>query len=198
MGTVPPGAGSYYRPFSPTPGGPTMPRTAALLASALLALAGGSARADVTVTMNAAGPGGVGDTLGTVTLRETPKGVLIQPALEGIEPGVHGFHLHQNPDCAVAEVDGKPTPAGAAGGHYDPQETGTHRGPYDDSGHRGDLPALYAEPTGAVRLPVLAPHVALSDFAGRALMVHAGGDTYADEPKLGGGGARIACGVVPK
>jgi Cu-Zn family superoxide dismutase len=28
-------------------------------------------------------------------------------------------------------------------------------------------------------------------------MVHAGGDNYADEPqKLGGGGARVACGVA--
>jgi Cu-Zn family superoxide dismutase len=30
-------------------------------------------------------------------------------------------------------------------------------------------------------------------------MIHEGGDNYADEPKpLGGGGARIACGVVEK
>ena len=29
-----------------------------------------------------------------------------------------------------------------------------------------------------------------------SLMIHAGGDTYADEPHLGGGGARMACGVV--
>jgi hypothetical protein len=29
-------------------------------------------------------------------------------------------------------------------------------------------------------------------------MIHEGGDNYADAPKpLGGGGARIACGVIP-
>jgi Cu-Zn family superoxide dismutase len=29
-------------------------------------------------------------------------------------------------------------------------------------------------------------------------MIHAGGDNYSDEPApLGGGGARVACGVVP-
>jgi Cu-Zn family superoxide dismutase len=29
-------------------------------------------------------------------------------------------------------------------------------------------------------------------------MIHAGGDNHADHPeKLGGGGARIGCGVVP-
>ena len=32
---------------------------------------------------------------------------------------------------------------------------------------------------------------------GRALMIHANGDNYSDIPKkLGGGGARVACGVV--
>jgi len=32
---------------------------------------------------------------------------------------------------------------------------------------------------------------------GHALMIHQGGDNYADTPeKLGGGGARAACGVV--
>jgi Cu-Zn family superoxide dismutase len=29
-------------------------------------------------------------------------------------------------------------------------------------------------------------------------MIHEGGDNYSDQPKpLGGGGARIACGVIP-
>ena len=42
------------------------------------------------------------------------------------------------------------------------------------------------------------PRLKLADIHGKALMIHAGGDNYADEPKpLGGGGARIACGVVP-
>ena len=37
----------------------------------------------------------------------------------------------------------------------------------------------------------------LGQLAGKALMIHAGGDNYSDEPKpLGGGGARVACGVI--
>ncbi|HAQ86214.1 MAG TPA: superoxide dismutase [Cu-Zn] SodC1, partial [Pseudomonas sp.] len=37
----------------------------------------------------------------------------------------------------------------------------------------------------------------LGDLKGHALMVHEGGDNYSDEPKpLGGGGARVACGVI--
>jgi len=39
--------------------------------------------------------------------------------------------------------------------------------------------------------------LSLADFEGKALMIHAGGDNFSDTPKpLGGGGERIACGVV--
>ena len=38
----------------------------------------------------------------------------------------------------------------------------------------------------------------MNDLYGRALVIHAGGDNYSDSPEpLGGGGARLACGVVP-
>jgi Cu-Zn family superoxide dismutase len=37
----------------------------------------------------------------------------------------------------------------------------------------------------------------VSGIRGKALMIHAGGDNYSDRPApLGGGGARIACGVI--
>lgn len=36
-----------------------------------------------------------------------------------------------------------------------------------------------------------------ADLTGGAIVIHAGGDNYSDSPdKLGGGGARVACGVV--
>ena len=36
-----------------------------------------------------------------------------------------------------------------------------------------------------------------AELKGKALMIHEAGDNYADEPKpLGGGGGRIACGVI--
>jgi Cu-Zn family superoxide dismutase len=44
---------------------------------------------------------------------------------------------------------------------------------------------------------VLAPRLKVRDVKNRALMIHAGGDNYSDQPAaLGGGGARIACGVA--
>ena len=37
----------------------------------------------------------------------------------------------------------------------------------------------------------------MNEIKGRALMIHAGGDNHSDHPApLGGGGARMACGVI--
>ncbi|HDI6039899.1 TPA: superoxide dismutase family protein, partial [Escherichia coli] len=36
------------------------------------------------------------------------------------------------------------------------------------------------------------------EINGRSLMIHIGGDNHHDHPEpLGGGGARIACGIIP-
>ncbi len=46
------------------------------------------------------------------------------------------------------------------------------------------------------KLTILAAFAVLFG-AGRSIMIHAGGDNYSDTPaRLGGGGARVACGVV--
>ena len=87
-------------------------------------------------------------------------------------------------------------PALAAGGHYDPADSRRHGPPWGD-GHLGDLPALYVDAKGNANQPVLAPRLKMEDLASRSLMVHAGADNYADQPApLGGGGARVACGVI--
>lgn len=125
--------------------------------------------------------------LGRVMFTETPYGVLIQPELSGLTPGLHGFHLHQHPNCGDM--------GNHAGGHFDPQNTQSHQGPYG-KGHLGDLPVLYADVQGEANLTTLAPRLRLSDLKGLTLMVHAGADTYSDNPSMGGGGARLACGVI--
>ncbi|MCD5362839.1 superoxide dismutase family protein [Chromobacterium aquaticum] len=134
---------------------------------------------------------------GSVQIEDTPYGALLTPNLAKLPPGVHGFHVHEKASCAPSVgANGTITPAGAAGGHWDPDKTGAHAGPYGQ-GHKGDLPALYVGADGKATYPVLAPRLKAADFAGHALMVHAGGDNHSDHPlPLGGGGARVACGVV--
>lgn len=166
------------------------------LVAILLSLSAASVYADIVVPMNLVDEKGVGASVGQVTISESKYGLVFTPSLQGLSPGIHGFHLHQNASCEPKEKDGKMIAAGAAGGHYDPAATNVHGTPWGD-GHLGDLPPLYVEANGAVNQAVLAPRLKLSDLQGRALMIHAGGDNHSDHPAaLGGGGARISCGVI--
>jgi Cu-Zn family superoxide dismutase len=152
--------------------------------------------AEVVVQMNLITEQGIGKSIGTVTISEGPGGLVFTPQLTDLAPGVHGFHVHQNADCSMGRKDGKPVAGLAAGGHFDPAKTGKHEGPHG-KGHLGDLPVLTVGADGRAVTPVTAPRLKLADVHGRSLMIHAGGDNYADQPApLGGGGARVACGMI--
>ncbi|APC97494.1 superoxide dismutase family protein [Francisella frigiditurris] len=128
------------------------------------------------------------DSIGYIEIEPSKYGVIFIPNLHNVPTGYHGFHLHVNSDCGNKGMN--------AGGHYDPDSTGKHEGPYAN-GHLGDLPVLYADNNGNVTSPVLAPRITINDLHNHSLMIHAGGDNYSDSPeKLGGGGARLACGIV--
>ena len=169
-----------------------------LLASNLISVLVTSASfAEMSVDIYATNAEGQGEMLGTVSVMDSEFGLLLTPTLQGLEPGLHGFHVHTNPACEAAEKDGKMVPGLAAGGHFDPAATGAHKGPYDNSGHLGDLPPLYVMADGSASTPMLAPRLKEADLQGRSLMIHASGDNFSDQPEaLGGGGARMACGVV--
>ena len=167
-----------------------------VLIAAWLLAANAAIGAERTVTVHMVDAKGVGPAVGSVRIAETRYGLAFYPALKGLPPGLHGFHVHENPSCASVERDGVSVPALAAGGHLDPQATKQHGEPWGD-GHLGDLPALYVAGDGSATNPVLAPRLKLADVLNRSLMVHAGGDNHADHPApLGGGGARVACGVI--
>lgn len=128
--------------------------------------------------------------IGSIIATDTRYGLLLIPNLHDLPPGLHGFHLHAKPSCSH---HGK-----SAGDHWDPLKTGVHLGPYTDKGHLGDLPVLMVNEKGIADVPVLAPRLKVKNLHGHALIIHSGGDNYADVPeKLGGGGQRIACGIVP-
>ncbi|MGI8967336.1 MAG: superoxide dismutase [Cu-Zn] SodC [Limisphaerales bacterium] len=151
---------------------------------------------DLVIHIRLLTPEGTGKEIGTITARDGPYGLILTPQLTDLTPGIHGFHVHEHPNCGPASKDGAPVPGLAAGGHYDPKGTGKHEGPYG-KGHLGDLPPMIVGEDGKATLPLLAPRLKVSDLKGRSLIIHAGGDNYSDKPKpLGGGGARVAGGVV--
>jgi Cu-Zn family superoxide dismutase len=168
---------------------------AALLASAPALAASGPK--PIKVPVNLIDTTGVGKPVGTITISETADGLVFATNLKGLPPGEHGFHLHEKGSCAPADKEGKATAGQSAGGHFDPDATKVHKGPAG-GGHKGDLPKLEVSEKGTSTAKLKAAGLKLSDVEGKALMIHEGGDNYADAPKpLGGGGARIACGVVP-
>ena len=129
-----------------------------IAASLLLASTAAQANEMLDVEMHKVSVDGVEESIGTVSLESTEHGLLLTPSLTDMEPGVYGFHVHQNASCDPAENDdGEMTAAQAAGGHYDPEETDTHLGPYGE-GHLGDLPVLTVNEDGEANLPVCWHH----------------------------------------
>ena len=169
----------------------------ALTFLSLLFLLATVARAEsVSATLYLATDKGAGAEIGTVTFSDEKEGIRITTDLKGLPPGKHGFHVHEKPDCSPMEKDGKIGNALAAGGHFDPDKTGKHLGP-GGGGHKGDLPVLTVGGDGTDKETLLVKGVKATDFKNHALMIHEGGDNYADTPApLGGGGARIACGII--
>lgn len=147
----------------------------------------------LTIKMQILGEQGNTDA-GEVVATQTPYGVAFFPNLKGLESGLHGFHIHENADCGATDKG----LGMKAGGHWDPENTANHSFPWDDNGHKGDLPALFVDKDGNATNPVLAPKIKdLSEIKNHALMIHFGGDNHSDHPAaLGGGGARMACGVI--
>lgn len=167
------------------------------LGLSLSLLAGGVARADqATAAMHLISAEGIGQAVGSITFTDSPDGLKVAFSVRGLPPGDHGIHVHENASCAPAEKDGQMVAGLAAGGHYDPGHTGRHEGP-NGQGHLGDLEVMSVDASGLDTEITTAKRLRVSDVRGHAVVIHAGGDNYADTPQpMGGGGARIACGII--
>ena len=175
-------------------------RFAGLTAVALACGPMAEAATSLKIPMSTVNAEGIDKPIGRIVAVDTPDGVRLTPALRDLPPGAHGFHIHEKPSCEAApdpDKAGAMAPAFGAGGHLDPGKSGKHEGPAG-TGHKGDLPVLVVAANGKATKAVVAPHLKLADLSGHAVMIHAGGDNFSDQPvKLGGGGGRIACGVAP-
>lgn len=131
-----------------------------------------------------------GEPVGTVTLEDTPHGVLMHAKLTNLPAGTHGFHIHAVGKCEP--------PFDSAGGHFNPLEAEhgfrSTRGP-----HPGDLPNIHVPESGVLEIEIMASEVRfdddLFDDDGSAIVIHAGPDDYETDP-AGDAGPRIACSVI--
>ncbi|SPX19460.1 superoxide dismutase [Escherichia coli] len=64
------------------------------LAILALVVATGAQAASEKVEMNLVTSQGVGQSIGSVTITETDKGLEFSPDLKALPPGEHGFHIH--------------------------------------------------------------------------------------------------------
>jgi Cu-Zn family superoxide dismutase len=155
----------------------------------------GDMQNQIVAQVNRVSAAGIEKSIGTVTFSDSNQGLVIIPDLSGLAAGNHGFHIHEYGSCAPGKKDGKIGAAIAAGEHYNP--TNVHHGT-PMNGHLGDLPVLMVKTNGQAMTPVLAPRLNLADVRGRTIVIHMAGDNYSDKPlPAGGGGDRIACGVIP-
>ena len=140
--------------------------------------------------------GGIGKEIGTLERSDTEAGLRVRRAWPAYRQAttVSMFTLIRIAVPVTRQTANQRPAWGLAA--ISPANTGKHLGPLGE-GHKGGLPALTVDADGKATQDVLAPHLKVSDVKGHSIMIHVGGDNYSDQPApLGGGGARIACGVA--
>jgi Cu-Zn family superoxide dismutase len=173
------------------------PLVATLAAAALAACAPAPV---VTLGQTAEAPivAARGAEIGRARLTEATRGVFIVLEFnqDALEPGQHGVHFHEHGTC---EDDGFQ----ASGSHVGHAEGG--HGLLNPQGPEpGDLPSLFAPPSGGFTVELFSPFLTLGqhvrdrasilDADGAALIIHANHDDQTSQP-IGGAGARVACAV---
>ncbi len=143
-----------------------------------------------------------GSAVAKVRLVERRNGkVVVRVRARGLEPGFHGFHVHEKGLC-------EPRDFTSAGGHH--KRDGQAHG-----AHAGDMVPLLGTGDGKARAEFVTDSFQIGELVagdGSAIMIHTGRDNLANIPtrytsgnaagpdeetlKTGDSGSRLACGVV--
>lgn len=151
-----------------------------------------------------------GDRVGKVKFEGGRHGTVVKVTLHDVTVGLdqfHGIHLHANDSGAPCDPAATPGPFTNVGGHWNP--TGALHG-----GHAGDLPSIQILADGSGKARSVTGRFDPADIDGRAVILHAGPDNFANipsryvtgEPQVAGpdtatngagdAGGRIACGII--
>ncbi|XP_035392548.1 copper chaperone for superoxide dismutase isoform X2 [Electrophorus electricus] len=119
---------------------------------------------------------------------------LIDGAIDGLDPGLHGLHVHEYGDLTQDCT--------SCGEHYNPFGK-QHGGPEDKERHVGDLGNIVAAADGRATFRLEDSQLKVWDVIGRSLVVDSGEDDLGkgDHPlssKTGNSGERLACGIIAR
>ncbi len=130
---------------------------------------------------------------GELALTADQGAVRVTGQLTGLKPGSeHAVHIHEKGDCSAPD-------ASSAGEHFNPTQQ-PHGNPDVPEHHAGDMYNIRADDKGSAQVDNRAMGAtlrdgAVTDVAGKAVVVHEKPDDYKTQPS-GGSGARIGCGVI--
>ncbi|WP_293676312.1 superoxide dismutase family protein [uncultured Phenylobacterium sp.] len=164
-----------------------MRRLLIAFAAALTASAAVAQPASVTAELK----NSAGQTVGSVTLTEAPKGVLMRIEAKGLSAGWHGLHLHAKGDCSKSDFT-------SAGPHVHGSATAVHGLLNPQANEPGDLPNIHAGQDGMAAGEMFSTEVTLKglrDADGSAVIIHLNADDHMTQP-IGNAGARVACAVI--
>jgi Cu-Zn family superoxide dismutase len=151
-----------------------------------------------------------GNKVGTVRFEGDEQGTNVKVTLRGITTGTnafHGIHLHVNDPVAPCDPLAPQGPFTNVGVHWN-LTGGVH------GAHTGDLPSVLVQADGTATARSVSGRIDPSLIAGRAVILHALPDNFANVPMrystgtppvtgpdastnaTGDAGGRIACGVI--
>lgn len=140
-----------------------------------------------TCTLEPIGESGVE---GSLNFKQDGETVMITGTITGLEPGKHGFHVHESGDLSDKQA-GK-----SAGGHFNPMDK-PHGKPSDEQRHIGDLGNIEANEEGVAEVDMEDTVISLNGphtIVGRSIVVHEGADQFTQP--TGDAGGRVAFGVI--
>ncbi|KAH8397298.1 hypothetical protein KR215_011919 [Drosophila sulfurigaster] len=130
------------------------------------------------------------------TIAAQQAGVVVDGVVDGLEPGLHGLHIHESGDVSQG--------CASVGGHYNPRQS-PHGSPEaaTTQRHAGDLGNIRANEAGRATFRFVDPSLEMWDIIGRAVVITAKADDFgrggnAQSLIDGNSGDRIACGIIAR